>query len=255
MSLSFLTIDEYVFAKRSEEILKCLEILEDEESVNTYAEIVKCRLIGRLPSRKFVNQDLYFTLPEFSTFNEREVFVDCGAFVGDSLEKYIWTHDGTFGKIFAFEPDIKNFRAMQYRIERFNQEWSFDEDKIFAVNAGVGLKSTEVFIEKHSGLGTKISEENNSECDSIKIYALDDYFNSQNINFLKADIESFETDMLKGAEKIIRRDLPKIAVCIYHDASDMYQILNWLAELNLDYKFSIRHHNFHLFDTVLYAYH
>ena len=62
-------------------------------------------------------------------------------------------------------------------------------------------------------------------------------------------------DMLRGAEKVILRDLPKIAVCIYHNASDMYQILNWLADLNLGYKFSIRHHTSNLYDTILYAYH
>ena len=60
--------------------------------------------------------------------------------------------------------------------------------------------------------------------------------------------------MLQGAEKIIRRDLPKMAICIYHNASDMYRILLWLAALDLGYKFSIRHHTPMNSDTVLYAY-
>ena len=255
LGLSFLTVDEYVFSKRTAEILKCVELIEDEESVEIYCEIIASRLMGNYPTENFIYHDQYFALPKFFEVAEKEVFVDCGAFVGDSVEKYIWAHDGTFGKIFAFEPDIINFRAMQYRIERLNKEWAFSEDKICAVNAGVGVRTAESFIEGHNGTGTRISEKTDSTNDSIKIYALDDFFANQKIDFLKADIESFEMDMLQGAEKIIRRDLPKIAICIYHNVSDMYRILLWLADLNLDYRFSIRHHQSKYADLVLYAYH
>lgn len=253
LGVDFLYVDEYVFAKRTEEILKCLELLEDEESTETYAEIIECRLTGRLPSAKFINREQYFALPEFFMVKEKETFADCGAFVGDSVEKYIFSHDGTFGKIFAFEPDAVNFRAMKARVERLNREWALPAEKIQLVNAGVGRKTTVGMIEEHNRLGSIISEGKNSAGDSIKIFALDDFFAEQKINFLKADIESFEFEMLQGAEKIIRRDLPKIAVCIYHNASDMYRILLWLDALNLGYKFSVRHNSAGYCETVLYV--
>lgn len=254
LGVDSLYIDEYVFAKRADEILKCLELFEDEKSAETYAEIIECRLTGRLPSAKFISREQYFALPKFFTVNEKETFADCGAFVGDSIEKYIFAHDGTFGNIFAFEPDAVNFRAMEARVERLNREWALPAEKIQLVNAGVGRKTTVGMIEEHKGLGSIVSEKKISAGDSIKIFALDDFFAEQKINFLKADIESFEFDMLQGAEKIIRRDLPKIAVCIYHNASDMYRILLWLDGLNLGYKFSVRHHQPLYSDTVLYAY-
>lgn len=253
LGIDSLTVDEYVFAKRKEEILKCAELLADEESVETYTEIIESRLMGRLPSKKFIRGDQYFTLPEFRIVSEKEVFVDCGAFVGDSIERYIWTHDGTFGKIVAFEPDAISYRAMESRVERLNKEWAFPVGKIQMVAAGTGNKTIDGTIE-HKGLSSIISEQQNLNGESIKIYALDDFFSDSRINFLKADIESFELDMLKGAEKIIRRDLPKIAVCIYHNASDMYQILLWLNNLDLGYKFSIRHPGSLFIETVLYAY-
>lgn len=252
LGLSCLTVDEYVFAKRADEILKCVELLDDE-SAETYTEIIECRLIGRLPTENFISGDVYFKLPMFRIMTEREVFVDCGAFVGDTVEQYLFSHGGMFGKIFAFEPDSINYRAITTRVDRLNREWALTSDKIQLVNAGVGLKTTEGVIQNHNGLGTNISEDKNLEGDVIKIYALDDFFQNQRIDFLKADIESFELDMLKGAEKIIRRDLPKISVCIYHNASDIYQILLWLNGLNLGYNFAVRHHSPAYFDTVLYA--
>lgn len=53
--------------------------------------------------------------------------------------------------------------------------------------------------------------------------------------------------------KIIRRDRPKIAVCIYHNTYDMFRIQLWLDGLNLGYKFAVRQHSFGCLDTILYA--
>ena len=206
--ISYLTVDEYVFTKRIDEILKCVELLDDE-SAEIYAEIIESRLVGYYPLSKFISREQYFILPKFRTVSEKEVFVDCGAFVGDSIERYISTHDGTFGKIFAFEPDAISYLALSARVERLNREWALSADKIQLVNAGVGRKTIEGVIEKHLGLSSIISENNNLTGDSIKIYALDDFFVEQKITFLKADIESFEIDMLRGAENIIRRDVPR----------------------------------------------
>lgn len=254
LGIDFLVIDEYIFSQRKNEILKCVELLDDEESAGVYVEVVESRLMGRLPSQKILNRDQYFALAEFCTPSEKEVFVDCGAFVGDTIEKYIFNHDGTFENIFAFEPDISNFKALEMRIERLNKEWLLSPDKIQIINAGVGFKTMEGSMDRCKRAGSAISERSDPLGDPIKIFSLDDFFFNQRINFLKADIESFELDMLKGAEKIIRRDLPKIAVCIYHNASDMYQILLWLNNLNLGYRFSVRHHRVDHFETVLYAY-
>ena len=254
LGVSFLSVDEYIFSKRISELVKCAEILEDEESAEAFAEIIESRLMNRFPEGKIFNRYQYFALPEFCTRSEKEIFVDCGAFVGDTIEDYIFTHGGTFGKIFAFEPDSINFAAMATRVERLNIEWALPKNKIHLVDAGAGRKTITGSLSKHAALSSMISEQENSGGDSIKIYALDDFFAEQKIDFLKADIESFELDMLQGAEKIIRRDLPKMAICIYHNASDMYRILLWLAALNLGYKFSIRHHTPMNSDTVLYAY-
>ena len=254
LGLDSLSVDEYVFAKRADEILRCAEILEDEESVEIYSEIIERRLMNLPLNKNLFSWNQYFVVSPFYTIDPKEIFVDCGAFVGETIEQYLFSHSGTFDKIFAFEPDIMNYRAMQKRILRLNEEWALSQDKIQIFNAGVGYKTTEGKIDSHNGLGSRISENIVESLETIKIYALNDFFKDQKVTFLKADIESFELDMLKGAENIIRRDLPKIAVCIYHNASDLYQILLWLKDLNLNYKFAIRHHGALYSETVLYAY-
>ena len=106
-------------------------------------------------------------------------------------------------------------------------------------------------VENGSSASHYTSEPGGSES---KVYALDDFFRDKKIGFLKADIESWESDMLLGAISIIKRDKPKMAIAIYHNAADMCYILDWIDKLNLGYKFSIRHHTPTETDTTLYAY-
>ncbi|GHT48154.1 hypothetical protein FACS1894102_0550 [Spirochaetia bacterium] len=86
------------------------------------------------------------------------------------------------------------------------------------------------------------------------IYALDDYFKEQRVSFIKADIESYELDMLHGAQNIIKRDKPLLAICIYHNASDMFTIAKFIKELEPSYKLKVRQHTYTFAETVLYAY-
>ena len=40
------------------------------------------------------------------------------------------------------------------------------------------------------------------------------------IDYLKADVEGFEIDLLEGARGLIARDAPRIAITVYHRAND-----------------------------------
>ena len=105
----------------------------------------------------------------------------------------------------------------------------------------------------NNGLGSKIVQGVASEGESIKIVALDDVLD-EDIDFLKADIESYEYKMLLGAEKTIRRCRPNIAVCIYHNSTDFYSVPLLVHKMMPDAKLAVRHHSNTLADTVLYAF-
>jgi hypothetical protein len=103
-------------------------------------------------------------------------------------------------------------------------------------------------------LGANFLTDKTATAEKIPLYALDDYFEKQKVNFIKADIESYELDMLQGAESIIKRDKPLLAICIYHNASDMYTIPLFVKMLCPDYRIKIRQHSYRFDETVLYAY-
>jgi FkbM family methyltransferase len=256
LNIEHIRIDEYVFAKRRKEIGECVSLLDGKRSREVYCEAIAARLQNRSIDPGIFERFQYFAIPEFSMTDGNEIFVDMGAFTGDTLESYIFTKSGTFKKIYAFEPDMRNFTAMVHRIERLKKEWALDDNKIRTVLAGVGAVTEKLYLSgeyfKSSNLGCSFNSPGIGE--ERQIWSLDDYFKCEKATFIKADIESFEQDMLMGAKETIRKNRPLIAVSIYHNASDMYSIIKYLNELDMDYHFAVRHHSPLFSDTVLYAY-
>ena len=257
MGLKGMNMDAFLFKKNKKKIAKVLDLLEDERSKKVYNAVIEARKNNFEIAEELVSRDQYFCIRPFLRRKEKEVFVDCGAYVGDSFETYMNVKCGVFQKAFLFEPDSRNYAAMEQRLKRINAEWGMPLEKVQLVFAGVGRESTQLAFSTKSkagtSLGAKFGNEKGNE-EKLPIYALDDFFVEQKISFLKADIESYEYDMLLGAEKTIKRDKPLIAVCIYHGGADLYDIPLLLHRMVPEYKFQVRHHTYEYCDTVLYAY-
>ena len=133
-------IAEAVFKLYRSEVMCCYDLLEDQFSKDTYAHIICCHLANEMPESRYVRADEeYFWLKQFKMLRN-ETFIDCGAFTGDTIEKYIWIKSGYFKRIIAFEPDTQNYKAMQYRINRLKREWNLAEDSVKLFCCGVGAE-------------------------------------------------------------------------------------------------------------------
>ncbi len=261
-NLEFMNADAYILSLHKDEILKIFDWLQDDLSKKTYYSII-LRRIGETSEYDkseytFSINDSYLALPRFRQIDNSEIIVDVGAYVGDSIEAMIWKRQGKFNRIYAFEPDSKNLKALNKRLNRLSEEWGLDKSKFTIEACGVGEKSDKIKIAKNktnsSDSSFKIIESDEEDSIILKIVTIDDYFKNKKISILKADIESMEYNMLLGAENVIRRDKPAIAVCIYHNPSDMYRIAHLIKSYNPDYKLDVRQHYDALPETVLYCY-
>jgi FkbM family methyltransferase len=189
------------------------------------------------------NGEQYFSLAEMP-WGKEEVFVDCGIFDGDSTLDFInrcEKQGGIYSKIFGFEPDPANYSAAVDNLARFRGV------KIF--NAGVGNHDgTEKFM---TCSGSSHAEEAGTE--EVRIVTLDKALEGERVTFIKMDIEGSELNALRGAEKIIREQKPKLAVCVYHKFEDIWEIPGFIWSLNPEYQFFMRHYSKEPYETVLYA--
>lgn len=142
------SIDQVIFSRHCKEVTEVYDMLEDMESKRVYADLIKARMEVLNPAADIVDGDQYYTLPQFSAVDEREVLVDCGAYTGDSLEAYIRKKRGMFGQIIGFEPDSDNRMKAAQRVEQLVEEFELEENKIMLYPFAVGDREDRVFISR-----------------------------------------------------------------------------------------------------------
>lgn len=254
-----MSVDSYFVVRNYARLIAVRDdFLSDEQSRETFNALLVAMLTGSTNHcRAVMVKDMYFCLPEFSG-NFEEFFVDAGAFVGDTVERFIWENLGTFRHIYAFEPGKRQFAAMKLRLERLSGEWAFSPDAVSLVNAGLSEKRGRMactfqndFPLRH-GLTTMADTESaNDNCTDV--FSLDDYLNGRKVTLLKADVEGMEMDLLRGAQETILRHRPKLAICVYHYPTDIHEVAEYIRSLVPEYKFSLRQHAPIFGDFVLYA--
>ncbi len=255
-----ITYMEYVLIHHYDELEQVYyTLLEDEFSKKTYISILMAYLTGDMAYFKevFVGHQ-YFEIPEFCIPSREEVFVDCGAYTGDTLECYINRKSGIFKKIYCFEPTETIKRALEIRKERLLKEWALKKDQIIiekkVVTSKNGMKYFMDYITEKTS--NRSMEEQFMGNHPVTAISLDEYFTEkeEKPTFIKADIEGEELEMLKGAVKIITNGKPLLAICLYHKIDDFYEIPILLKQFHSEYKMSIRHHMPNTYESVLYCY-
>lgn len=244
---------DYVLKENAEKVLQVYDLLGDQKSKEVYAEVISARMRGKKPAQGTCSANQYFCWEEFSTVDIGRSYVDCGAFVGDTIEQYIVGRQGLIDKIVAFEPDDRNLNALEYRLSRLKREWALSDDIFEVIPCGLAEKTGELpFCATANSISSSFVD-GTSENKQRKLITTIDKSIKEPFTFLKADIESWEYSMLLGAKKMIRKCKPCIAITLYHNCVDLFSIPLLIASEELDYRFAVRHHSTLHGDTVLYA--
>lgn len=185
--------------------------------------------------------------------DDQEVFVDIGAYNGDTLLSYL-NNFVNYKKVICYELDKKNFSELLSVTNSFENI----EAKNYAVGEEHG-KIIKVEIEdmrsESSRINKNYSMSNNFSCsENIQMVSIDEDIHEK-ITFLKMDVEGAERYILNGARRHISIEKPKLAVCIYHGNEDIWKIPRIIDSLNDSYKFYIRYYGGNLYpnEIVLYA--
>lgn len=189
-------------------------------------------------------EEQYFG-PEFMVFGKEEVFVDAGCFNFDS-SLALMRHCQSV-KIYAFEPSPDNY---QLCLKRQKRNSKLADAKLFPCGTW-SERGTLSFREQEAT--SRISREDEGH-HSISVMPIDEAIEpGDRVTMIKMDVEGAELESLKGAAQTIRKDKPKLAICIYHKPEDMWEIPLYIKELVPEYRLYVRHHSHFANETVLYA--
>lgn len=198
--------------------------------------------IGNILEQMEENQ--YFDILPFDT-NTKHVFVDVGAYDCKNTLSFIKWCKNNYSKIIAIEPDKKNFLNCQNEIIQKNIK------DIELLNLGLWDKKETLKFNSNSSIISNISNEGEI---ILQVDALDNIAkNDLQVTFIKMDIEGAELNALIGSRNTIVKNKPILAISIYHKKKDIFEIINYILSLNLNYKFYLRHYSLGKSETILYA--
>ena len=229
------------YKEHSKDIKEIINILADDKSKEVYKDAIRFRCTHKLscfPDYNIYNQ--YFD-KEIVPAKDDYVFLDGGSYIGDTVDSFISFCNGKYSRIICFEPDPQNIAVLESN--------STNIENVYNEKKGLWDKKTSLFFSMEQ-TASKIADDGSVKVD---VTTIDDETLCSNASFIKMDIEGAELNALKGAINTIKNNRPVLAICIYHSDNDMINIIKWVKNLDLDYRLYVRHHNFDINETVLYA--
>ena len=163
--------------------------------------------------------------------------IDIGANIG------LWSMDLSkyFNKLVCFEPNPlcqeylkKNINMKNSKVHNYALGESEESKKLILHPTNSGASSfvnrTKIDIKDD---GTKIYGEFPKETPRVEVAVKKlDTFNFNKINFIKIDVQGFELNVLKGANKTLKKNNP--VLCIEEDDSKNSLVIPYLEELNFE---------------------
>ena len=213
------------YEKNKEKIEKARLLFVDEKSKEVFDSIIDYRLSGDI-KYLFDCQTDRETNYEFLNL-ENEVFVDLGAYRGDTLVEVNGLCN--IQKAFACEPDRKSFEKLKKNTAYIKNVSYF--------NCAVGEKSGETLFKKSRGRGSSLADTG----ERIPLKSVDYLLSGERATYIKYDVEGNEKSALLGSVNTIKKYTPKLKIAAYHRSEDIFLLPLLINEICDRYSLFLRH--------------
>jgi FkbM family methyltransferase len=230
---------------RGSEIGRLTALLADDPSRKTLLAALRQRLRGEFDADPPV-ADQYFP-PDLVVLTKGEVFIDGGAFNGDTLQIFLERSGSKFDGYHAFEPDPANAAQLHARILDLPRPV---RERIFVHELALYSHAEELGFASDKREASRVEPEGKRR---VRGQPLDNVLPDQRVTFVKLDVEGAERQALLGAKSILSRSQPVTAVCVYHLPADLWEIPLMLHELLPRHRLFLRQHGFDGWELVVYA--
>jgi FkbM family methyltransferase len=195
---------------------------------------------ARMRQTEYFPPDVYRLLPD-------EVLVDCGAFDGDTVRRFLELRGDAFRRVYACEPDPANrarFEAWTATLPAARRE----KIRVEAVAVGAARGRA-----RFAATGTVFAGVDAAGGFEVDIVPIDELTAGAPPTLIKMDVEGAELEALDGARRTVAGTPPVLAVCIYHRCDHLWQVPLRIAAMTEGYRFHLRAHAEDCWDACCYA--
>lgn len=216
--------------KNAEKLQTVYDMLGDEKSKEAFADCLNYKISGKIEYLRHCETPKKEVYENLIRPNKDEVFVDLGAYNGDTVREFLSFADG-YRSIHALEPDKKNFAKLTKSCEGL--------ENIFLHNKGAHSKKDILFFDGRAGRNSSISKNGKTP---VEVDSVDNLCFDFAPTVIKFDVEGAEKEALIGCEKTIKAYKPKLMVSAYHKSEDIFELPLLIKKLCPEYKIYLRHH-------------
>ena len=216
--------------------------LGDAPSHMTLDAILQYRMTLDIMTLETVLDEDVWHSADMVRYPHNGVYIDGGAYDGDTVRKYISKSHGQFARIIAFEPDPDTYGRLTRNFA--------DEPRVEPVRMGLYREKSVLRFSSAASRASLLHEEGDIE---VPVTSIDEHLNGDPVTFIKMNIEGAELAALQGAANSIRAYRPTMAISAYHAPSHLWQVAKVILEIYPGYQLYLRQQDGGSVETVLYA--
>lgn len=233
-----------VLKHHKDKMIEVASYLEDTRSQEIFSSFLEASFSMNIEKLPKPDKSIQYFVDDIHLKKGYSKFIDCGAYDGDTvymLNRMV----GQVEKIALFEPEPDNFKKLVNKLKEIRVA---KEQILFP--CGVWNETAMLKFLSGKEMSSRVSQDGNIY---VQCVALDDVLMDFSPTFIKMDIEGAEYEALIGAENVIKRYSPDLAICVYHKIEHIWEIPYLIKKINPDYKLYLRTHGLYGMETVLYA--
>ncbi len=195
--------------------------LMDERSREIFDEIIKFRITGDVKYLFSIwenEKEIWSNI----TFSKDETFVDCGAYTGDTILRFLEMTE-SYNRIIGIEPDKRSYIKALKNLE--------GRERITLYNTLLSDRKETILFSEKKGRGNTHREGGRRRLTDT----LDELMKNERPTIIKFDCEGDEEKILEGARETIKRTRPRLILSVYHKIDDFWRLLRKVREINPQY--------------------
>ncbi len=241
-----LDVPERVLASR-DDILRLHEELGDDSSRDVLLRQMRWRMQMDFAALPLPVPGMAYFQDDLLPPRYDELFIDCGAYDGDTLHTFVPRMQGNRARTIAIEPDPSSHERLVAQVAALPADI---RTRIRPLKVAVGRSRGKMRFTA-SGLASARSSETGSV--EVDVFPLDEILDGEAPTLIKMDLEGAEVDALAGGASVIQRNAPSMAVCVYHCPDHLWAIPLQLRSMLPHHRLYLRPHGHEGWDLVCYA--
>ena len=210
---------------------KARSLFCDDISREIFDNVINYKLSGDINYLRFAETDKKDTYTGILNASNIKNAIDAGAYNGDTARE-LAEYAPHLEKIFALEPDRRNFRKLS--------EYAEGETRfcVLPLQSAAWCEKTTLMYDAsgNRNAGVNTGAKKTVEVDAIAI----DSLSCDRVDYIKYDVEGAEKEALLGSLKTIKAHKPALLVSAYHRSEDIFELPLLISSLEPSYKLYLR---------------